>query len=144
MEKRRSRRSARSRIPKSSMVAAASSIARGMPSRRRQISTTIDASSSVKSTAARSTKSWTPGNDSASLAVLTPTVAGILNGARRYTHSAEARSGSRLVERTWTPPVPLKISAAALTEEILRGTGGGFNHMLASIEHEQHFLLLEK
>ena len=86
---------------------AASSSASGSPSRRRQISTTAAAFSSVSANegsadTARSTNSCTAG-DAATAFMSGSSESGSASGSTDRTHSPVTPSGSRLVARTCTP-----------------------------------------
>lgn len=103
--------------PKTSTRVAASSIARAMPSRRRQMSATTGASASDRlyestRSRARSTNSWIAGYRRASPASTVAPSGGELRPSSRRTRSRFTISGSRLVARMRTPGARARMRSA--------------------------------
>ena len=115
-------------------------MASGKPSSLRQISHSAGASASVSMNApsearARSLNNCTAECLSASAAVMPARSVGISRGARRYSASPSARSGSRLVARMPTRGAALNIASATDRRRI--------DDMLAIVEHDQRLLVAQ-
>src|ERR1700736_5287901 len=122
-------------MPNMSILAAANSIAKGIPSSSWQMRQALAASASVKSNlfivaAARSTKSWTASNLRASVALMCVQKGGVSNADSRRSRSPFTRNGSRLVASM--------LIFTSFFQKARYKIGRSSDDMLAVVEYKQH------